>query len=87
LVFDLANTVPPRVASIRAILAMSYHQLGQAEQARSELAKSRELIESRFRTPLVPFNDNREMWFDWFLGRILEREAAAMIEVLTPATK
>jgi hypothetical protein len=68
---------------------MAYHQLGQAGSARSELAKSRELVEARFRPPLVSFNDNdnREMWFDWFLGRILEHEAAAMIEAPASATK
>ena len=89
LVFDLADPIPPRIASIRAILAMAYHQLGQAGSARSELAKSRELVEARFRPPLVSFNDNdnREMWFDWFLGRILEHEAAAMIEAPASATK
>ena len=77
----------PRVATVRAILAMSYHQLGQAEPARAELAKSRELIEERFKTAFVIYQDGHGMWYDWFLARILEREAAAMIETQAPAVK
>ena len=77
----------PRVATVRAILAMSYHQLGQAEPARSELAASRELIEERSKTAFVANEDWHGWWFDWFLGRSLEREAAAMIEAPAPTTK
>jgi tetratricopeptide (TPR) repeat protein len=85
--FDLAEPILPRVASVWAILAMSYHQLGQTEQARSELAKSRKLIEERSKTAFVIYQDGKGMWFDWFLARILEREAAAMIGAPAPATK
>ena len=55
--FDLKDSIQPRVASVRAVLAMSYYQLGQAEQARSELAKSRELIEERSKTAFVIYQD------------------------------
>jgi tetratricopeptide (TPR) repeat protein len=75
------------VATVRAIRAMAHHQLGQAEQARAELAKSRELVEDRSKTAFVIYQDGHGMWFDWFFGRILEREAAAMIAAATPATK
>ena len=75
------------VATVRAILAMAYFQLGQAEQARSELAKSRELIAERSNTAFVIYQDGHGMWFDWFFGRILEREAATMIETPAPAIK
>jgi len=87
--FELKHdaTNVPRVATVRAILAMSYHQLGQAEPARAELAKSRELIEERFKTAFVIYQDGHGMWYDWFLARILEREAAAMIETQAPAVK
>jgi serine/threonine protein kinase len=85
--FKHDSTNVPRVASVRAILAMAYHQLGQTEQDRSELAKSRELIEERSKTAFVAYEDRHGWWFDWFLGRILEREAAAMIETPAPATK
>jgi serine/threonine protein kinase/tetratricopeptide (TPR) repeat protein len=76
-----------RVACVQAILAMSYHQLGQTEQARSALAKSRELVEERWETPFTASHDSSGWWYDWFLARILEREAAATIESAAPATK
>jgi hypothetical protein len=81
------STNLPRVAIVQAILAMSYHRLGQAEPARSELAKSRELIDERSKTAFVTYEDWHGGWFDWFSARILEREAAAMIESPAPATK
>jgi serine/threonine protein kinase len=75
------------VTTVRAILAMAHYQLGQADQARLELAKSRELIEERSKTAFVIYQDGHGMWFDWFFGRILEREAAAMITTPAPTTK
>ncbi len=77
---DHLEPMPPRIASVQAISAMCYFRLGQNEQARSELAKSRALIEERSKTAFVSYDDGRGWWYDWFLGRILEREAAAMIE-------
>jgi tetratricopeptide (TPR) repeat protein len=71
---------PPRTASIHAILAMSYSQLGQSDNAHSELVQSRELIENKFKTGLDLGGGLEGQWFDWVLGRILEREAAADIE-------
>ena len=76
-----------RVACAQAILAMSYHQVGQTEQARSALAKSRQLVEERWKTPFTVYEDSRSWWYDWFLARFLEREAAATIEPTAPATK
>jgi hypothetical protein len=75
------------MATVRAILAMAYHQLGQDEQARSELARSREPIEKRSKTAFVIYQDGQGMWYDWFFCRILQREAAAMIETPAPAKK
>ena len=69
-----------RMACVQAILAMSYHHLGQTEQARSALAKSRELVEERWKTPFTVNDDSRGWWYDWFLARILTSEAAAIIE-------
>ena len=77
----------PCETTVRAILAMAYYRLGQAEPARAELAKSRELIEKRSKTTFVIYQDGHGLWFDWFFGRILEREAAAVIEAPAPATK
>ena len=76
-----------RVACVQAILAMSYHQLGQAEQARSALRKSRELVEERWKTPFTVNKDSRGWWYDWFLARFLEREAAAVIEPHAPGAR
>jgi len=73
-----------RMACAQAILAMSYHQLGQTEQARSALAKSRELVEERWKTPFTVHEDSRGWWYDWFLARFLEREAATVIEPPPP---
>jgi serine/threonine protein kinase len=81
------DSAKERVACVQAILAMSYHQLGQTEQARSALAKSRELVEERWKTPISVNEDSRGWWYDWFLARFLEREAAATIEPLVPAIK
>jgi hypothetical protein len=70
---------PARVATVRTILAMSHHQLGQAGEARSELARSREMIENKYRDGLDAGNGTLGYWFDWELGRILLREAEATI--------
>jgi len=72
-----------RIASTQAILAMSYHQLGQAEQAQSALRISREGVEKRWK---IRFTGN-ENWYDWFFARILEREAAAIIEPHAPGAR
>jgi serine/threonine protein kinase/tetratricopeptide (TPR) repeat protein len=79
------NAQMERVAATQAILAMAYQQLGQAEPARSALAKSRELVEERWKTPLVVNGHRRGFWYDWLLARLLEREAAAKIELSAPA--
>jgi len=68
-----------RVAGAQAILAMSYHQLGQAEQARSALAKSRELVEERWKTPFTVNADSRGYWYDWFFARVLVHEASELL--------
>jgi eukaryotic-like serine/threonine-protein kinase len=82
------DSAKERVAAIHAILAMSYHRLSQTEQVGPALAKSRELVEERWKTPFTVLNEgSRGWWYDWFLARILEREAVAIIEPLAPATK
>jgi serine/threonine protein kinase len=74
------NDSPPRTATIYAIMAMSDWQLGQTENARSELAQSRQLIEAKFKAGLNLGNGGEGYWFDWVLGQILEQEAIADIE-------
>jgi hypothetical protein len=72
-----------QVASMYAILAMADHQLGRDDEARAELAKSHQEIAERFKTPFVNADDE----FDWLLARLLEREAAAVVEGQSPASK
>ena len=79
------NASPARTATIHAILAMSYYQLGQLEEARSELAQSREMIDNKFKAGLDE-GDGNGYWFDWLLGRILLDEASSMIEQM-PSVK
>jgi hypothetical protein len=75
------------VATIHAILAMSYHQLGQPENARAELAQSHEIIENKLLNGLdVGGQGNQGFWFDWVLGNILLREATALIGGAQPNT-
>ena len=78
---------PPRTATIHAILAMACHGLGQGENARSELALSRELIDNKFNARLTLGDGNQGYWFDWVLGQILEREAITDLEGVRPSPK
>jgi serine/threonine protein kinase len=64
----------------RIILAMSDWQLGQSEQAQSELSQGREVIEAKFKSDLGRGNKNNGFWWDWVFARILMREAMALIE-------
>jgi hypothetical protein len=78
---------PSRTATIHAILAMACHRLGQTENARSELAQSRELIDNKFNAGLNAGDGNQGYWFDWVLGQILEREAVTDIECAPSVAK
>jgi len=78
---------PPRTATIHAILALACHGLGQTENARSELAQSRELIDNKFSAGLNLGDGSQGYWFDWVLGQILEREAITDLESARPAPK
>jgi serine/threonine protein kinase len=74
------NDSPSRLATIYAIMAMSDWQLGHTENAHSELAQSRELIDQKFKGGLDLGNGGEGYWFDWVLGQILEQEAIRNIE-------
>ena len=70
-----------RIAAIEAIMAMSYHQLGEDDQALAELAKSQQEIEDRSKTPFMAGDDGSGgLWFDWFLAIVLEREAIVCVK-------
>jgi tetratricopeptide (TPR) repeat protein len=71
------------VASIHTVLAMAYHQLGRDDEARAELVKCQQVIAENFKTPFA----TADIAFDWFLARLLQREAAASIENPLPASK
>ena len=85
--FGQLEHMQPCLASVHAISAMCFTRLGQNKQAALELAKSRELIEERPKTPFVTYQDEFGWWYDWFIARILEREAAAMIKAPAAATE
>jgi tetratricopeptide (TPR) repeat protein len=70
----------------RIILAMSDWQLGQHEQAQSELSQGREIIEAKFKSDLGHGDKTNGFWWDWVFARILMREAAASIEKSSPPT-
>jgi len=74
------NDNSARVATAQAILAMSYFQLGQTEEAHSELAQSRELIGNRIRAGFSQGNGTKGFWYDWMLGRILLGEAETLMD-------
>ncbi|HEX9045508.1 MAG TPA: serine/threonine-protein kinase [Verrucomicrobiae bacterium] len=83
--FDSGAT--PCVAGVHALLAMANQRLGQTGQARLELGKSRELIGQRSKTAFVIYQDGHGMWYDWFVARLLAREAGEMIDPMpSPAT-
>jgi serine/threonine protein kinase len=64
-----------RVASMRAIGAMAHHQLDHRAEARAELAECQQVIAENFKTQFA----TADIAFDWFLARLLEREAAAYV--------
>jgi hypothetical protein len=72
-----------RVASMEAILAMADHQLGRDDEARAELDKCQQVLADNFKTPFA----TADIAFDWFLARLLERQAAAGVEAPPPVSK
>ena len=71
-----------RVASMQAILAMADHQLGREAEARAELANCQQVIAQHFKTPFA----TGDIAFDWFLARLLEREAVVCVEGAEPVS-
>ena len=72
--------IAPRTATARIILAMSDQKLGKTNEARSELAEAREIIENKFKNPLDLGTPMQGFWFDWLFARILLDEATALVE-------
>lgn len=71
------------VASLEAVLAMTDHQLGRDDAARAELVKCQQVIAENFKPPFA----TADIAFDWFLARLLAREAAASLKSPQPASK
>ena len=76
---DPNNTTSSRDAIFRLILAMSRYQYGQKDEAQTQLSAARNVIETRFQTPLDHGNEDTGAWYDWVFARILLREAEALI--------
>jgi eukaryotic-like serine/threonine-protein kinase len=68
-----------RVATIHAILAMAYYQMGQTENAHAELVQSSEIIGSKLHNGLDAGNGGEGYWFDWEVGSILQLEASGLM--------
>jgi hypothetical protein len=77
---DDKDKITAQTAAIRIILAMSCHRQGQADEAGSQLAKARAVIEAQFKNGLEYGNNSLGMWYDWVFARILLREATTLIE-------
>jgi hypothetical protein len=76
---------PSRMATAHIIQAMSCYQLHEVDEARSELAQGRKLVEAEFAGGLEAGNGAAGFWYDWLFARILLREAVSLIEK-TPST-
>jgi hypothetical protein len=74
-----------RIATAHVIRAMACWKLGEADEARAELALGRQAVEPAFAGGLPVGNGGSGWWYDWLFARILLREAVGMIE--KPAAK
>ncbi len=69
-----------RAATAHAILAMCHWRLRQMDDAHSELAKAREMIEARDVTRNGQGNVTQGFWYDWVPAHVLLREAEQNID-------
>jgi serine/threonine protein kinase len=67
------------VSTVKAILAMSEWNSGEAGEARRLLADSRAAVDRRFAVPLNGGDSQRGFWHDWLFARIMVREATMLI--------
>jgi serine/threonine protein kinase len=75
----LSNKFPCSDAILHCILAMTYYQNGQTNEACSELALGRQLTDEKFKIGLDHGRPGFGFWYDWVYARHLAQEAAAMI--------
>jgi len=71
---------PSCVASVHLLRSMACFQLGQTEQANSELKQGREMVDSRFRQKLEIGDDKTGRLQGWIMAPIFLREAKKLIE-------
>ena len=67
------------MANARIILAMCCRQLHQPDDARSELAKAADMIQSQAINDNDPGDSTQGFWYDWVSARVLLREAEQKI--------
>jgi serine/threonine protein kinase len=73
----LSQAHTARTAALRAILCMSYHGVGQADEAHSAFVAARDLLGAEGAGSWVPFTSpHKETWYSWSVARLLFREAA-----------
>jgi len=77
--------IQARAATVHVINAMAHHQLGQEDEARSELEQGRKMIEAEFAAGLKGKTWSEGYWFDWLFAHILLREADGLV-LNTPTT-
>lgn len=59
---------------------MSCYQSGKTDEAHSQLAQAREIVEEKFQKGLDRGNGITGFWYDWVFARILLREATTLME-------
>ena len=70
-----------REAAAHALAAMSAQQLGDADQAQMDLAKTRKLFEAPFaRDQYFPRGQGQGIWLDWAIAEVLKREAEGLVK-------
>jgi hypothetical protein len=62
------------------ILAMVNQKLGKTDAARTELTKARQIIETKYESPMDRGTPSQGFWFDWQFAHILLQEATTLIE-------
>jgi serine/threonine protein kinase len=74
-----SSKFPCSEAIVHAVLAMSYYQNGQTNEACAELAQGHQLIDEKFKTSLDHGRPGSGFWYDWVYARHLSQEATALI--------
>ncbi len=77
LIFDY---IAPRTATAHVILAMVNQKLGKTESARVELTKARQIIQTKYESPMDRGTPSQGFWFDWQFAHILLQQASTLIE-------